>query len=419
MSALLDSLSAGFDGDAVQRTLLDDVLHDGLPASRNESWKYTSLRALERRVFAPSQTDVAVDADAIADIPTPRLVFVNGRFHAGHSAIAGLPDGVMLRPRSDAANLTSPERALPPATAASRDAVFARLAAAMAAEGVMLQVGDGVRASDPINLVFLGEPELADVASHLSHLISIGVRASATVVEHHRHGQAHANLSNALTRIELAAGASLLHARIQDESTRATLLAHTDVSLADDARYQRVDLELGAALSRHDLAIRLQGTGAHVSANGVLLGTGRRHIDTQLGVEHLGRDTVCELLWRGLGAGRSRTVFHGGIVIQTGADGADARLSNKNLLLGEGAEIDTQPVLEIHADEVKAAHGATVGQLDPTAMFYLRSRGLTESDARRLLTSAFCREVTVGAPAAVRDALTRALERSLATLDLE
>ena len=418
MSALLDSLVAGFEGDAVNRSLLDDVLRDGLPAARNESWKYTSLRALERRVFATPECDVVVDAAVLADIPTPRLVFVNGRYDAAHSSFASLPGGVTLQPRS---NATQPafESALPIATATSRDAVFARLAVALAADGVLLQVAEGVRASDPIHLVFLGEPAQADVASHVSHLVTLGVDASASVVEHHLHGQAHANLSNALTRIELAAGAALLHARIQDESTRATLMARTDVMLEDNARYERVDLELGAALSRHDMTIRLKGSGAHVSANGVLLGTGRRHIDTQLAVEHLGRDTVCDLLWRGLGAGRSRTVFHGGIVIQNGADGADARLSNKNLLLGEGAEIDTQPVLEIHADEVKAAHGATVGQLDPTAMFYLRSRGLTESDARRLLTSAFCREVAVGAPAAVRDVLTRALERSLATLDME
>ena len=418
MSALLDSLVVGFEGDAGQRSLLDDVLRDGLPAARNESWKYTSLRALDRRVFAPSQTDVTVDVDVLADIPAPRLVFVNGRFHAAHSSVADLPDGVVLRSRSNATQLPT-DRTLPGTTAASRDGVFARLALALATDGVMLQVGDGVRASEPIQLVFLGEMAPADVASHLSHLITLGSGASATVVEHHRHGQAHGNLSNALIRIELAPSATLLHARIQEESTRATVLASTDVHLADNARYQRIDLELGAALSRHDLTIQLQGTGAHVSANGVLLGTGRRHIDTQLGVEHLGRDTTCDLLWRGLGAGRSRTVFHGGIVIQQGADGADACLSNKNLLLGEGAEIDTQPVLEIHADEVKAAHGATVGQLDPTAMFYLRSRGLTESDARRLLTSAFCREVTVSAPAAVRDVLTRALERSLATLDPE
>jgi len=416
MSALLDSLAAGFGGDAVQRTLLDGVLRDGLPAARNESWKCTSLRALERRVFGTPEGDVVVDAAVLADIPAPRMVFVNGRFDAGHSSFATLPDGVTLSPRSGAA---LHGRALTPEFAPSRDAVFARLASALAADGVLLQVADGVRATEPIHLVFLGEPAQADVASHVSHRITIGVDASAAVVEHHRHGQAHANLSNALTGIELAAGAGLVHARIQDESSRATLVTRTDVLLGDKAHYERVDLELGAALSRHDLTIKLLGSGARVSANGVLLGTGRRHIDTQLAVEHLGRDTVCDLLWRGLGAGRSRAVFHGGIVIQNGADGADARLSNKNLLLGDGAEIDTQPVLEIHADEVKAAHGATVGQLDPTAMFYLRSRGLTESDARRLLTSAFCREVAVGAPAAVRDVLARALERSLATLDLE
>jgi Fe-S cluster assembly protein SufD len=111
-------------------------------------------------------------------------------------------------------------------------------------------------------------------------------------------------------------------------------------------------------------------------------------------------------------------VFHGGILIHAGADGSDANLSNKNLLLGDAAEIDSQPVLEIHADEVKAAHGATVGQLDPTAMFYLRSRGLPEADARRLLTAAFCREVvnTIG-PGAVRDRLTAALDRALAGLE--
>src|SRR3546814_10776194 len=127
-------------------------------------------------------------------------------------------------------------------------------------------------------------------------------------------------------------------------------------------------------------------------ANGVLLAAGKRHLDTRLGIEHVARDTTCELTWRGIGAGRGRAVFHGGITIHEGADGSDANLSNKNLLLSEGAEIDTQPVLVIHADEVKAAHGATVGQLDPGAMFYLRSRGLPADDARRLLTVAFMRE---------------------------
>jgi len=140
------------------------------------------------------------------------------------------------------------------------------------------------------------------------------------------------------------------------------------------------------------LNVRLEGEGARLAANGVLFADGKRHLDTRLGIEHIARDTACDLVWRGLAAARGRAVFHGGITIRAGADGSDARLSNKNLLLSEGAEIDAQPVLEIHADEVRAAHGATVGRLDEGALFYLRSRGLPATVARRLLTAAFCRE---------------------------
>ena len=136
----------------------------------------------------------------------------------------------------------------------------------------------------------------------------------------------------------------------------------------------------------------LAGEGAALDAHGVLLADGRRHLDARLGIEHRARDTRCGLVWRGLGAQRGRAVFHGGILIAEGADGSDAQLSNKNLLLDDGAEIDTQPVLVIHADDVKAAHGATVGRLDPQALFYLRARGLPKPEASALLTAAFLRE---------------------------
>ncbi|WP_017170916.1 SufD family Fe-S cluster assembly protein, partial [Xanthomonas phaseoli] len=183
--------------------------------------------------------------------------------------------------------------------------------------------------------------------------------------------------------------------------------------LAGEARYQRVDLELGAGLSRHELNVRLEGNNARLTANGVLLGNGRRHVDTRLGIEHIARDTACELVWRGVGADRSRVVFHGGIRIRTGADGTDARLSNKNLLLSSNAEIDTQPVLVIDADEVQAAHGATVGQLDDNALFYLRSRGLPQEEAQRLLSAAFCHEPLRVLPAALSAVLALQLDRAL------
>jgi Fe-S cluster assembly protein SufD len=194
----------------------------------------------------------------------------------------------------------------------------------------------------------------------------------------------------------------------------ATLFARTDATLASDARYRRLDLELGGALSRHEFNALLSGEGAGVQADGVLLGAGRRHLDTRLHIDHAARDTRCDLTWRGLAADRSRAVLHGGILIRAGADGSAAALSSKNLLLSDQAEIDAQPVLEIHADEVQAAHGAAVGGLDPTALFYLRSRGLPESEARALLTKAFVRDVLRGLDVALRPLAESALDRALA-----
>src|SRR5690606_30659762 len=234
-----------------------------------------------------------------------------------------------------------------------------------------------------------------------------GEGARLAMVEHHVVAGEHRHLDNALFELDLAANATLEHARIQTGADGATAFLRTEAELHASACYRRVDLELGGALSRHELNVRLVGDGARVDANGVLLAAGRRHLDTRLGIEHTARDTSCGLLWRGIGTGRGRVVFHGGITIQAGADGTDARLSNKNLLLSANAEIDTQPVLVIHADEVEAAHGATVGQLDDDALFYLRSRGLSAREARILLTEAFTREPL----AAVEDpALRQALE---------
>jgi len=424
MSTLLDSLAAGFDGNTERRSVLDAALRDGLPGPRSEGWKYTSLRALERRVFAPAMPALAdIDPALLADIPAPRLVFVNGRFDARHSDATDLPAGVALLPLSQVlGNGESRASNFMGRRYARSDEVFARLNAALADDGAVLRIAEGIQIAMPVHLVFIGAATGAstetDTAWHSRHLIELRAGASATVIEHQFSAGEHAHLGNAITHVHLATGSQLLHARIQDESARATLLARTDAVLARDAHYQRIDLELGGGLSRHELNVRLEGNGARLSARGVLLATGRRHVDTRLGIEHIARNTACDLFWRGLAAGRGRAVFHGGIVIRPGADGSDACLSNKNLLLSDTAEIDTQPVLEIHADEVKAAHGATVGQLDPTAMFYLRSRGLSEADARRLLTAAFCREATASVePPALRETLTRALDCTLATLE--
>ncbi|MFP7722034.1 Fe-S cluster assembly protein SufD [Lysobacter sp. A3-1-A15] len=430
MSALLDSFAAALDTlpsrDAAglgesRRAALQSALDAGLPHARVEAWKYTPLRSLERRSFAaPSPTAPAFDAALLAGIPTPRMVFVNGRLDPVHSDLDGLPDGVSVQPLSAILRSSEPRDGNFLARRFERnDEVFARLNAALAEEGMVVRVETDTRAGAPLHLVVIGTTGDADLAWHLRHLVELREGASLTLVEHHLASDPHRHLGNALAHVHLARGATLAHARVQDESPGATLFTRTDAVLARDSEYRRLDLELGAALSRHELNVVLQGDNARLHGNGVLLGDGRRHVDTRLAIDHVGRDTACELTWRGLGAGRSRTVFHGGIRIREGADGTAATLSNKNLLLSEGAEIDSQPVLEIHADEVQAAHGATVGQLDPTAMFYLRSRGLPAEAARSLLTAAFCKETLAVIPDdALRDRLVKHLDAALLRVDV-
>ena len=428
MSALLDSFAAAFDGlaqrdaaglGAHRRQALDAALHDGLPGPRSEAWKYTPLRALERRAFVPAQAaaDTGALAAALSDIPFPRMVFVDGRHDEAHSDIASLPAGIGAQPLSRLLRTNEPRDAnFLGRRYQGADEVFAALNAALSEEGAVVRVEHPARdTSTTLHLVFVASGTTQDSAVHLRHFIDLRNDAALHLVEHHIALGEHRGLSNHVAHVHLGQRAQLTHVRVQAEAEGASGFARTDAVLARGADYRRTDLELGAALSRHELNVRLEGEGATLTANGVLFADGKRHLDTRLGIEHIARDTSCALLWRGLGAGRGRAVFHGGIVIREGADGANANLSNKNLLLSAQAEIDTQPVLVIHADEVQAAHGATVGQLDPTALFYLRTRGLPEAEARALLTAAFCREVLAGIDdIALRESLTVVLDAHLA-----
>lgn len=424
MSApLLQELERGFDAlpasrrdaaglAAVRRAQLTAALGDGLPGARAERWRHTSLRALERRAFSPLPATADVDPAVLAAIPAPRIVFVNGVFAPQLSQFDDLPDGVSLLPLSqalqhgDAREVEFLARRFEAA-----DETFARLNAAFALDGLLLRVAAGVRCDKPVALVMLGAAAGGDHAVHLRHCIELGDGAQLTFCEYQIAASPQAHLLNSFAHLHLRRGARLDHVRVQGEDAGATVLTRSDAVLGTEADYRRTDLEFGAALSRHELNVALLGQHARVAAGGVLLADGRRHLDTRLNIDHVARDTACELTWRGLGAERGRVVFHGGIHIRAGADGTAAQLSNKNLLLSANAEIDTQPVLEIHADEVQAAHGATVGQLDETALFYLRSRGLPESVARTLLTLAFCRVVLDG----INDAGVR--ERADALLD--
>jgi len=371
----------------------------GLPDTRVEAWKYTALRALAQRRFAQGDAQAAarpVDPSlfALPGLDGPRLVFVNGVFRGDLSDLASLPAGLVLQPLSDAlAREPEPLRFALSRRYREHGDAFARLNAALALDGVVLRVAAGAKVDAPVHLVFVGAAAEDDIAWHLRHVIELGEEAGLTLVEQHVGTDAARQLGTAVTDIVLRDGARLHHTVLQNAASETVLVRRDALQLGAAAQAWLHVLELGGSLVRHDLRAELAGHGARLDTRGVFMPRGRQHVDTQLAIRHQALGTASSSSWRGVADDRARGVFRGAIVVAPGADGSDASLDNKNLLLSPNAEIDTKPELEIYADEVQAAHGATVGQLDERALFYLRSRGIPLVEARTLLTAAFCRAV--------------------------
>jgi Fe-S cluster assembly protein SufD len=217
-------------------------------------------------------------------------------------------------------------------------------------------------------------------------------RGHAEIIEQHIGIGGADVLGELSSRVNVGAGAQLRMTTLCDLPDSVSLYRREQVSIDADALYQSTHALFGGRLQRFDLDIGLAGAQAGYCARGVFAPRARAHIDVHLDARHLARDTRSDVLWRGVADQRGRGILHGAITVAAGADGADAQLQTKNLLLSPHAEIDAQPVLEIYADEVKASHGATVGQLDERALFYLRSRGVPLATARNLLIAGFCRE---------------------------
>jgi Fe-S cluster assembly protein SufD len=413
--------------DAARQQNREAFAADGLPDTRLEAWKYTALRALAQRRFVHGDAAAAtraVDAStfALPGVQGPRLVFVNGVFRADLSAVDALPAGLTLQPLSRALHGDAePLRFVLSRHYREAGDAFARINAASAADGVVLRVAANVKVAAPVQLVFVGAAaegaapaQAPELAWHLRNVIELGEGAELSLVEQYVSGDGPAQLATLVSDIEVREGARLHHTVLQGVAVGTNLIRRSSVRLHARAHAMLHVLELGGALVRHDLRAELIGDGARFDTRGVFMPHGRQHIDTQLAIRHQALNTASTSNWRGVANDRARGVFRGAIMVAPGADGSDASLNNKNLLLSPGAEIDTKPELEIHADEVKAAHGATVGQLDERSLFYLRSRGIPLAEARALLTAAFCRAVLDDLPnEALREHLSAMLVAQL------
>ena len=408
--------------DAARRQQLHAFLRQGLPDTRNEAWKYTALRALAQRVFDTGDADagarrIPARALTLPGVDGPRLVFVNGVLRADLCDLHALPPGLSLQPLSQALSADpTPLRFFLTRDWAHASDAFARLNAAFAADGAVLRVAAGKRIQPPVHLVHIGAQANTELAWHLRHIVELEAGASLSLIEHHIGAGEHAHLGTLVSDVVLRENAALDWLGLQDAAPAATLVRRDSLRLDAGARASVHALELGGAIVRHELSAQLSGEGAGLLTRGVFAPRGRQHLDTRLDIRHHAPRTHSDALWRGVAGQRGRGVFHGAIAVAAGADGTQASLNNKNLLLSPHAEIEHQPVLEIYADEVQAAHGATAGQLDPRSLFYLRTRGIPEVQARALLTLAFCQAVLDDLPnRALREHLNERLIKRLSS----
>ena len=370
----------------------------GLPTVRDEAWKYTSLRTLGRQVFrtdgpitAPDTAEI--DAAAIAGLDGPRIVFLNGRLSRELSTLGEI-DGIRISTLEDALSMPGGTAAtLTGKLAHAPKRPFAALNQAFLGEGILVETdGDAAPSSALYVLSFLASGPEA-IAAQPRLLVRTGPSSRLTLVEHFVGTGDARNLTNAVTEMELGEGSCVEHYRLQEERPRCFHIGGLYAHLGRDASLVSHNLQLGAGLGRVDIEVALRQPGAQVTLNGLYFVDGRRHVDNHTLVDHLAPHTASEENYRGIVDERGRAVFNGKAVVHQDAQKIEAHQSNRNLLLSEQAEVDTKPELEIYADDVKCSHGATVGQLDADALFYLLSRGIDRKVARGLLTYAFAETV--------------------------
>lgn len=370
-------------------------MEQGFPTLKHEDWKYTDARPIAARRFAPATGGASLDPQAIAPYAwsSHQLVFVDGRYAPALSRPGSLSHGVRLL--SLAAALDEEPQMLEPwlgREAAPARHGFEALNAAFLQDGAVVRIGRGVTLEAPIHLLFLasGAPESA---VYWRNLIVAEAGSRATVIETYASLDGAAHLTNAITEVALESNAALEHYRLGRESDTAYHIGGTRARLARDSRYASHVVTLGARLARHELDAVLDAEGAECLLNGFYATRGQQHVDNHTRIEHRAPHGTSREWYKGVLDDRSRAVFSGRIVVHPQAQRTDAEQANHHLLLSRDAEADSRPQLEIYANDVKCAHGATAGQLDEDALFYLRSRGLDESRARGLLVYAFAADV--------------------------
>ncbi len=401
----------------LRKRAMERFAETGFPTARrgNEAWKYTNVSPI-----ANADLGLAPEADislaralrgapslrAEPDGPWTTLVFVNGRFAGGSASDVAMPLAAALEHDDSWAEAHLAQIA--PFDAGG----FAALNAAFLTDAAVVRIPAGGPTA-AVHLVFVATGEAS--ISHPRALLVVEPNARAAVVETHLHSASDRLVTNTVTEIEAGNGADLVHAKLVLGARGTSHIGATTARLGRGAQLASMVYAGGADLVRNALDVRLDGEGASCRLDGLTLTHGSQHVDNQTSIEHLAPRTTSAQRYRAVLDGQSRSIFSGRVHVAPDAVKADADQSSRSLLLSQKAEADSKPSLEIWTDDVQCRHGATVGQLDEAALFYLHSRGIEEAAARRMLVEAFAAEIVATAePRELRAYLTRRLRRELA-----
>jgi len=367
----------------------------GFPTAKDDAWRYTDVTAIRETAWDLEATIPKLSRETVEALKPKSggnfLLIVNGKFSREYSSVEkGVEVTDLTEAIASRSDLVEPH--LGRHVASEADA-FSAMNAGLFTQGLLIRIPENLIVQEPIHMVFLAHASGGRSAAQVRNLIMAGNKSKTAIVETYVAGEGKTYFTNAVTEIMLGVGARMEHCKVQRESPEAFHVATTQVFQRAGSSFVSFALSTGARLMRNDCRVALTAEGASCELNGLYLGNKDQVLDHQTFVDHQKPDGKSDQFFKGLLAGNSRGVFRGHVRVCQDAQGTDAHQTNKNLLLSDTAKVDTQPQLEILADDVKCSHGAAVGQLQEDALFYLRSRGIGEREAGHMLAQGFAREV--------------------------
>ena len=386
----------------LRRSGIDDFVERGFPTTRDEEWRFTNVAPIAATTFAPAwdlgtisepKPDL-LESFGLPDSKGPRLVFVGGRFVPGLSHGLVSDGGIHVTDLTGAFKATPDiiEKYLDQSVRSNRNA-FSALNTAFVHDGAFIYVPAHQGIKETIHLVFVGTGYDQARMAHPRVLVVAEQNSQVRVIETYVSPSGASSLTNAVTEVVLDQNAVVDHYKVQQEDLKGFHIGEMYVQLDRGSNFSSHSITLGGPVARNDVMARLGGEGGSCTLNGLYLADGHRLVDNHTTIDHAEPHCESHEVYKGILSGFARGVFNGKIIVRPDAQKTDAKQTNKALLLSDNAQINTKPQLEIFADDVKCTHGATIGQLDDEALFYLRTRGISQQDAASLLIHAFARDV--------------------------